>query len=81
MPSSVWGPTCDSLDCILKRVLMPSMEVGDWLYWPNMGAYTCSAASTFNGFPRSEFHYVASEFTWLAFLILLLLYGRIYLES
>ncbi|CAG0882533.1 unnamed protein product [Darwinula stevensoni] len=64
MPSSIWGPTCDSLDCILKRVLMPSMDVGDWLYWPNMGAYTCSAASTFNGFPRPEFHYVASEFTW-----------------
>ncbi|CAG0919795.1 unnamed protein product [Notodromas monacha] len=54
--SSVWGPTCDSLDCILPKVTLPSLEIGDWVMWPDMGAYTVSAASTFNGFPKSVLH-------------------------
>lgn len=24
-PSSIWGPTCDSLDCIAKNVLLPKV--------------------------------------------------------
>jgi hypothetical protein len=28
------------------------MEVGDWLYFPLMGAYTSATASEFNGFPK-----------------------------
>ena len=24
-PSSIWGPTCDSLDCITKNVLLPKV--------------------------------------------------------
>lgn len=24
-PSSIWGPTCDSLDCITKSVLLPKV--------------------------------------------------------
>jgi ornithine decarboxylase len=33
------------------------MDVGDWMYWENMGAYTVCAASQFNGFKKSEIHY------------------------
>uniref|UniRef100_T1IXP3 ornithine decarboxylase n=1 Tax=Strigamia maritima TaxID=126957 RepID=T1IXP3_STRMM len=47
--SSVWGPTCDSLDCILKEVHLPKLNIGDWLVFEDMGAYTVAAATTFNG--------------------------------
>ncbi|CCH45764.1 Ornithine decarboxylase [Wickerhamomyces ciferrii] len=48
---SIWGPTCDGLDCINKSTyLSHNVVVGDWLYFPNLGAYTSAAASPFNGF-------------------------------
>ena len=48
--ASIWGPTCDSIDCVREVVRLPSgLEVGDWLGWGEMGAYTSCAASTFNG--------------------------------
>ncbi|KAI9276092.1 pyridoxal-dependent decarboxylase [Sporodiniella umbellata] len=52
--SSVWGPTCDSIDCLNKAVRLPILESGDWLYYEDMGAYTVCAASQFNGFRKSE---------------------------
>lgn len=55
--SSVWGPTCDSIDCLNKSVRLPKLEPGDWLYYENMGAYTICAASQFNGFRKSEVLY------------------------
>lgn len=58
---SIWGPTCDSLDCIKKNALLPLLEVGDWIYFENMGAYTSSAASNFNGFQKTNIHYVDAE--------------------
>jgi ornithine decarboxylase len=54
---SIWGPTCDSIDCLSKQSSLPEMDVGDWMYWENMGAYTVCAASQFNGFKKSEIHY------------------------
>ena len=50
-PSSLWGPTCDGLDCVSRHVALPELEVGAWLYFPNMGAYTAAAGSNFNGMP------------------------------
>ena len=47
----MFGRTCDSLDVIAKGV-MDNLEVGDWLYFPLMGAYTSATASEFNGFPK-----------------------------
>lgn len=48
---SIWGPTCDGLDCVsTKSQLHCEVEVGDWLYFPNLGAYTSAAATQFNGF-------------------------------
>ncbi|KAI8368735.1 ornithine decarboxylase [Blakeslea trispora] len=55
--SSVWGPTCDSIDCLNKSTRLPVLEPGDWLYYENMGAYTICAASQFNGFKKSEVIY------------------------
>jgi ornithine decarboxylase len=49
----LFGRTCDSLDVIAKGT-MERLEVGDWLYFPFMGAYTSSTASEFNGFPKPK---------------------------
>ena len=49
--SILFGRTCDSLD-VIARGPMEQMEVGDWLYFPLMGAYTSATASEFNVFPK-----------------------------
>ncbi|KAJ3120283.1 Antizyme inhibitor 1 [Physocladia obscura] len=54
---SIWGPTCDSIDCITQEGLLPELNVGDWMYFENMGAYTLAAASKFNGFKKTEIIY------------------------
>jgi ornithine decarboxylase len=48
--SIVFGPTCDSIDIISEDAMLPPLEIGDYLYVENFGAYTVSASSTFNGF-------------------------------
>jgi ornithine decarboxylase len=40
------------MDCLERHALLPKLAVGDWLFYPEMGAYTSCAASTFNGFPK-----------------------------
>lgn len=47
--STLYGPTCDGFDCIAKNVLLPKLEIGDYVYFENMGAYTASGACDFNG--------------------------------
>mmetsp|Transcript_51231 Transcript_51231/g.123668 ORF Transcript_51231/g.123668 Transcript_51231/m.123668 type:complete len:127 (+) Transcript_51231:1928-2308(+) len=58
--TTVFGPTCDSIDVVARSVLLPKLKIGDWLYFQNMGAYTMAAASSFNGFEPSEKVYVCS---------------------
>jgi ornithine decarboxylase len=58
--SSVWGPTCDSIDCVCPTTQLPkNLRQGDWLAFENMGAYTICAASQFNGFEVSNIVYTA----------------------
>ncbi|QLG71632.1 hypothetical protein HG535_0B06780 [Zygotorulaspora mrakii] len=59
---SIWGPTCDGLDCITTEHYMEhDLIPGDWLYFPNLGAYTSSAATPFNGFEQvAEIIYINS---------------------
>lgn len=40
--STLWGCTCCSKDVILENQFLPEMEIGDWLIFKNMGAYTVS---------------------------------------
>ncbi len=54
----LFGRTCDSVDMIAKSNKMEELEVGDWLWFPNMGAYTSVTASEFNGFPKPPVHYM-----------------------
>ncbi|KAL1326258.1 hypothetical protein HN51_036317 [Arachis hypogaea] len=51
--STVFGPTCDSLDTVLRNTQLPELHANDWLVFPNMGAYTTAAGSNFNGFSAS----------------------------
>ncbi|XP_071119568.1 ornithine decarboxylase 1-like [Haliotis cracherodii] len=62
--SSLWGPTCDSADCVQKGLSLPELEIGDWLYFENMGAYTRSIASHFNGMPIPGCYYICEEKVW-----------------
>jgi len=49
---AVFGPTCDSLDTLsLAENLPPDLEIGDYLYSDNIGAYSIASATNFNGFP------------------------------
>jgi len=56
--SCLFGPTCDSIDVICKDIDLPELEIGDWLYFLNMGAYTVASASSFNGFKPPNACYV-----------------------
>lgn len=40
----------DAIDTVLKEYMLPELEVNDWLVFPNMGAYTTSSGTNFNGF-------------------------------
>ncbi len=50
-PGVLFGRTCDSVDVIVRSENMEELDVGDWLWFPRMGAYTRATASEFNGFP------------------------------
>ncbi|CAI9603773.1 unnamed protein product, partial [Staurois parvus] len=62
--SSIWGPTCDGTDRIVEQCDLPELQVGDWILFENMGAYTMVASSTFNGFPRPTLYHVMSRAHW-----------------
>jgi len=61
---SIWGPTCDSIDCILKECRLPDMDIGEWIIFRDMGAYTLSVGSSFNGMPKPTCYYILSEKHW-----------------
>lgn len=60
LATTVWGPSCDSMDCVKKDITLPELEEGDYIYWENMGAYTFCAQSNFNGFENSTPFYTYS---------------------
>jgi ornithine decarboxylase len=55
IPWTVAGPTCDSVDIVMREQLLPEdLQADDFVYIPNAGAYTTSYASNFNGFPLPQ---------------------------
>lgn len=38
--SNLFGMTCDGRDIIAKNFQTPEMEIGDWMVFGGMGAYT-----------------------------------------
>uniref|UniRef100_A0A0B7ALA2 Orn/DAP/Arg decarboxylase 2 C-terminal domain-containing protein n=3 Tax=Arion vulgaris TaxID=1028688 RepID=A0A0B7ALA2_9EUPU len=63
-PSIIWGPSCDSLDCVVPDCNLPDLKVGEWLYFCNMGAYTLCLATDFNGIERPLVFPVCSKHYW-----------------
>eukprot|EP01113_Clastostelium_recurvatum_P000486 TRINITY_DN1021_c0_g1_i1.p1 TRINITY_DN1021_c0_g1~~TRINITY_DN1021_c0_g1_i1.p1 ORF type:complete len:444 (+),score=125.23 TRINITY_DN1021_c0_g1_i1:56-1387(+) len=59
-PCTLFGPTCDSIDVIARDIQLPELKIGDWLYFPVMGAYTMAASSSFNGFAPPPTYYFCS---------------------
>nr|KAB1094640.1 type III PLP-dependent enzyme [Acinetobacter baumannii] len=66
--SSLWGPTCDSIDRIIENCYLPAMDVGEWLLFENLGAYSLTSATTFNGFQKPKVLYIMP------------LYARVFLQ-
>lgn len=60
---SIWGPTCDGIDVITDQIYLPGViNIGDWLFFENMGAYTKCSATKFNGYNDDhEVVYISSE--------------------
>jgi len=55
--SKIFGPTCDALDVICSNTLLPKLEIGDWFYVTEFGAYTRSSSTKFNGFTVDKSYY------------------------
>ena len=52
---AVVGPTCDSFDKISLSVELPwNLEVGDFLWTENIGAYSTASSTKFNGFDGAK---------------------------
>jgi ornithine decarboxylase len=58
---SVFGPTCDALDTISLAEELPDMELGDYIYAPNIGAYAAVSSTSFNGFPPAQVVHLNQE--------------------
>ena len=59
--ATIWGPTCCSSDEVISDISLPELNIGDWLYFENMGAYTGVVHSPFNGFPKPQSLYYISK--------------------
>ncbi len=51
---SVFGPTCDAFDTISVAEELPELEIGDYLYAENIGAYSLASSTCFNGFAPAK---------------------------
>jgi len=52
---TIFGSTCDGGDVIYKEHNLPTkIDLGHWLVWENMGAYTSAATTRFNGIPFND---------------------------
>ncbi|XP_068122775.1 ornithine decarboxylase-like isoform X2 [Hyperolius riggenbachi] len=63
-PSTLWGPCCTDKDIVMEDVDLPELEVGDWIFFPNMGAYYVSIHTVFNGFLAPTLSCIISKSLW-----------------
>lgn len=55
--TTVWGPTCDSTDKVCENIDLEMLEIGDIMYYENMGAYTIPLRTPFNAFQTTKMAY------------------------
>lgn len=51
--SVLTGPTCDSIDVVVKKAWLPQLNIGDVVVGFNMGAYTYATSTTFNSISKT----------------------------
>jgi len=63
---TIYGMSGDSNDYVAHKASgLPLMDIGDWLIFPNMGAYTSVFSTSFNGFEAPDFALgIILENTW-----------------
>ena len=59
--TTIFGPTCDSVDKITTTAMLPKLNIGDWCYIENFGAYTRASSSNFNGFGPIRVFYTGTD--------------------
>ncbi|GIX86323.1 ornithine decarboxylase [Caerostris extrusa] len=59
----VWGQSCDPVDLVVEKCMLPDLNIGDWLTVDDMGAYSIACSSTFNGFEKngSQIYHVPKQ--------------------
>uniref|UniRef100_A0A914PEX3 Orn/DAP/Arg decarboxylase 2 C-terminal domain-containing protein n=1 Tax=Panagrolaimus davidi TaxID=227884 RepID=A0A914PEX3_9BILA len=62
-PATIWRPTCDSADLVESVTYHRKLNVEEWFYWEDIGAYSTATAVEFNGFPKARIYYFADEET------------------
>uniref|UniRef100_A0A914Q644 ornithine decarboxylase n=1 Tax=Panagrolaimus davidi TaxID=227884 RepID=A0A914Q644_9BILA len=62
-PATIWGPTCDSADLVESLTYHRKLNIGEWLFWDEIGAYSISTVVEFNGFPKAKLYYFADDET------------------
>uniref|UniRef100_A0A0A9Y853 ornithine decarboxylase n=2 Tax=Lygus hesperus TaxID=30085 RepID=A0A0A9Y853_LYGHE len=64
-PSLIWGPEEIQKDLLVKEILLPPLEDGDWLVFQTMGAYTvCLDPANWLAHAKPKVYYHASENDW-----------------
>ncbi|NXA50250.1 AZIN2 inhibitor, partial [Nothocercus julius] len=64
--SSLRGPPGHAEDQIADGLELPELQVGDWLIFEDMGAYTITAVSPLGGCPQPRISYAMSRVAWEA---------------
>jgi len=52
--STIWGCTCAAPDKIWADVMIPELEINDWIVLYNIGAYSTTCSTNFNGFSNKN---------------------------
>ncbi|NXJ88881.1 AZIN2 inhibitor, partial [Corythaixoides concolor] len=64
--SSLRGPPAHAEDRIADGLELPELQVGDWLIFQDMGAYTMATSSPLEGRPQPRVTYAMSRVAWKA---------------
>lgn len=60
----IWGRACDPHDIVKRDFKMPELECGDWLVFPDSGAYRITTSTLFNGFPNHPVYCFIDQEMW-----------------
>jgi ornithine decarboxylase len=63
VPTTIWGQTCDGTDKVFTKIPLPELDIGEWLLFRELGDYTLTLNTPFNGFTPSGVVYHAQDET------------------